>query len=797
MKDTMDDHELLEAYAKRREEAAFRELVARHIDMVYATARRITGDGDRARDVAQAVFMDLARKPQRVREPRALGGWLYLAARYAASQAARGEQRRQRWEREAMKQGTGEDGSGQAWAAAGPVLDEALGTLKPAEAGVIVRRFFEGKSLRETGAALQISEDAAQKRVTRALEKLRRHFHRRGAVTTAAVLAEALEAHAAQAAPAGLAESVASGALAAGAGGAGLGMILAMSTKSKILIAVAALAAASLLTVVYQQRELTALRAQLAAAQGGAKNAGPKGKNAADATTAPSQSEGDLLARVRQILAMKPPSARDGPWSDFVDRLNPADFEKAAKILLAQPLTRVQSNMADRLLEAWGKVAPAQALAFAESSPAFTQLDRFVFEGWIETDPAAAIAWWQQQPGGVDHDYEGDYVVNQLTRSDPEAALQVLLGMKVEAMDSGGFMSLFMKWGENDPAGAVAALAELPAGPLRNNATWELAAGWAAEDPQAEIAWAQTLPQGDEREKNVGRGIEELSHSNLAEAIADINSLPSEERTVAIENVMQSDANAGPEAMWAVAQQVTDASNRDSAIDVMLSSEAQSNPQETLKWLESVPPEAGNTTQWMQSFAGDWARYDPAKAMAGAANVPEGPQRDAYVAGLLNGVTHSVPVQAEGLVASLPADQQAEAANKVAAAVAAQNPAAAAQWMATLPDGTVTAETVNTLMDQWADNDPAAAGQWIANLPTGTMQDGAAAKYVNDAANDYPAAAAQVAADIGDAEKRAAAETTTAAAWLKKDPAAAEAWLAKTDLPDSTKQELLAKAGGK
>jgi RNA polymerase sigma factor (sigma-70 family) len=795
MKDTMDDHELLEAYAKRHEEAAFRELVARYIDMVYATARRVTGNGELARDVAQAVFVDLARKPQRVREPRALGGWLYLAARYAASQATRTEQRRQQREREAMRQDTGEDGSGRAWAAAGPALDEALGTLKPAEASVIVRRFFEGKSLRETGAALQISEDAAQKRVTRALEKLRRHFLRRGAVTTAAVLAQALEAQAMQAAPAGLAESVASGALAAGAGGAGLGTILAMSIKSKILIGAAVLA--GLLTVVYQQRELTALRAQLAAAQDGAKGGGTKGRNGTNAATTPSQSEGELLARVKQILAMKP-GAREGAWNDFADRLNPADFLKVAKILLAQPLTHSQLEVcAMRLLEDWGKVAPAQALAFIGNSPALGQMDRNVFKGWLRSDPEAAIAWWQQQPAGYHHNGEGYDIVGQLMQSDPEAALHLLLGMKVDTQ-SREFIDLFSTWGGNDPAGAVAALGELPAGPLRNSAIEQLASGWSGEDPRAELAWAQTLPPGREREIVEGLGIGELSQSNLAEAIADINNLPSGERDGAILNMLDGVVDAGPDAVWTAAQQVTDASNRDSVMETsILVRESWYKPEETLKWLENVPPDAGNTTHWMQKFALYWALDAPGAAMAAAANVPEGPQRDNYVEGLMLGVTHSAPEQAEQLVASLPADQQAEAANKVAAAVAEQNPAAAAQWVATLPDGTVTAKTVDTLMDQWADNDPAAAGQWVQSLPAGTMQDGAAAAYVNDAANNYPAAAAQLAAGIGDAEKRAGAETTAAEAWLKKDPKAAEAWLAKTDLPDATKQELLAKAGGK
>jgi hypothetical protein len=65
----MDDEQLLHAYARERSEAAFGELVARHIDFVYSAALRVVnGDSHLAQDVSQTVFSDLARK----RSPLAL-----------------------------------------------------------------------------------------------------------------------------------------------------------------------------------------------------------------------------------------------------------------------------------------------------------------------------------------------------------------------------------------------------------------------------------------------------------------------------------------------------------------------------------------------------------------------------------------------------------------------------------------------------------------------------------------------------------------------------------------------------
>jgi DNA-directed RNA polymerase specialized sigma24 family protein len=55
-----DDMELLRDYARNHSEPAFRALVQRNIDMVYAVALRQTQNAQEAEDVSQAVFIALA-----------------------------------------------------------------------------------------------------------------------------------------------------------------------------------------------------------------------------------------------------------------------------------------------------------------------------------------------------------------------------------------------------------------------------------------------------------------------------------------------------------------------------------------------------------------------------------------------------------------------------------------------------------------------------------------------------------------------------------------------------------------
>src|SRR5439155_11060838 len=97
----LEDGELLRKYAREGAEEAFRELVARHLDLVWGTARRITGDGDLARDVAQSVFIDLARKACFISGP--LAPWLYKASVLAARKLIRTNLRRAERERLAME----------------------------------------------------------------------------------------------------------------------------------------------------------------------------------------------------------------------------------------------------------------------------------------------------------------------------------------------------------------------------------------------------------------------------------------------------------------------------------------------------------------------------------------------------------------------------------------------------------------------------------------------------------------------------------------------------------------------
>jgi len=260
------DAQLLRDYAEHRKEAAFRELVNRHTDVVYASALRQVSSPDLARDIAQSVFTDLARKAQplsgTLTGDASLLGWLFRSTRFLALNQLRDDRRRQARERHAMENFDPASETAPEWERVQPVLDEAIADLSDEDRDALLLRFFKNRDFRAIGAALGVSDDAAQKRVSRALERLRTQLTSRGVTSTAAALSIVLSANAIPLAPAGLAAVLSTAALAGTtlATTATATKAIVMTTLQKTLVTAAIVAAVG--TGIYQARQASRLRGE-------------------------------------------------------------------------------------------------------------------------------------------------------------------------------------------------------------------------------------------------------------------------------------------------------------------------------------------------------------------------------------------------------------------------------------------------------------------------------------------------------------------------------------------------------
>lgn len=259
----LSDPQLLRAYAERRSEAAFAELVRRHIDFVHSAALRMVNDAHLAKDVSQGVFVALAKDAGKLTDHPLLAGWLHRTARNIAAQTIRTDMRRRHREHEAaaMHQHSETDAS---WEEIAPQLDAALSELAEPDRDAVLLRYFENKPAREMATILGISAEAAQKRVSRAVEKLRENFAKRGVTAGAAGLAGVISTNAVQAAPIGLAATFSASALSGATFSASTAIAvtkhIAMTTLQKTLIAIAVCASFGI--AAYHTNRATQLQAQ-------------------------------------------------------------------------------------------------------------------------------------------------------------------------------------------------------------------------------------------------------------------------------------------------------------------------------------------------------------------------------------------------------------------------------------------------------------------------------------------------------------------------------------------------------
>jgi RNA polymerase sigma factor (sigma-70 family) len=213
------DLDLLGQFARGKSQDAFTALVNRHVNLVHSAALRQVRSSQLAEEVAQSVFADLARNAVKLNEAATgtliLTAWLYQVTRRTAIDVVRKESRRQLREQTAMEladmNATAND-----WTQIEPLLDDAMAALDETDHSAILLRYFENKSLSEVGEALGMNDDAAQKRVSRAVERLREFFSKRKVTIGASGLVVVISANAVQSAPAGLAAAISAAAVLTG-----------------------------------------------------------------------------------------------------------------------------------------------------------------------------------------------------------------------------------------------------------------------------------------------------------------------------------------------------------------------------------------------------------------------------------------------------------------------------------------------------------------------------------------------------------------------------------------------------
>jgi RNA polymerase sigma factor (sigma-70 family) len=200
----------LQRFVRHADEAAFKRVVDEHTALVFHTAcRRLNGDHALAQDATQIVFGDLLRKADQLPEDTVLAGWLHRQTRFVTAKQVRSEERRRNRESASASETTDAiEEPGHLWREIRTLIDGALTELGETDQNLLLHRFWRGMSLRDAGAAAGLSENAAQKRISRSFDQLRVHLQRYGVTGSVATLTLAVSGNVASGAPAGLAATV-------------------------------------------------------------------------------------------------------------------------------------------------------------------------------------------------------------------------------------------------------------------------------------------------------------------------------------------------------------------------------------------------------------------------------------------------------------------------------------------------------------------------------------------------------------------------------------------------------------
>ncbi|MDQ3621384.1 MAG: hypothetical protein M3463_02705 [Verrucomicrobiota bacterium] len=432
-------------------------------------------------------------------------------------------------------------------------------------------------------------------------------------------------------------------------------------------------------------------------------------------------------------------------------------------------------------------------------------------------DPAAAIRFLDQHLDSKASQGSSPFsaVLTEWAKKDFNAAAQYALGVQDRELRRNLVRSLSYSQ-SRDPQELLAWANGIDDRELRSQVTSSAISNWANRDPQAALTYVRTLPLS-EQNRHIQSVISGLARRDIAEARRVLEEMPEgRARSSALNALMSAwigeDANAAmtyakslPEgtarvsAISQVAQQVSErdhmaalelaqllpaGSQRRSVMYQVASRWGRSDPKAAAEYFLQNPTGDDAYDSPLQSIAQSWASSNPRELLEWGRALPDEKQRNAIVSQAISGLARNDPTTAARELAQMSGPAQGNAAGNLASTWANHDPAAAASWAASLPEGEARTRAFSSLVNQWADIELPAATQWLESLPASKSRDSAVRAFASRVAESDPEAALAWAGTIADASARTSAVEQATRNWLRNDKTAATAWIQTTPLLD-------------
>jgi hypothetical protein len=256
------------------------------------------------------------------------------------------------------------------------------------------------------------------------------------------------------------------------------------------------------------------------------------------------------IARMEELMRLTDPMERSKAWLDFINTIDPAEFESVVASFRGQGLTDTRMSEYSMLLTAWAKKDPLQALAYAEAHTGNRFARNTILTTWAASDPDAAIRWAQEHHNAEDD--EGNPwmigVIQGIAASDPVRASQLLAEMpfseeRGEAMAA--LLPHLLAQGSDVAKKWAEGIADEQ---LKQGAISRIAESLAAKDPAGTAEWL-TRNAGEAAERSMDNVIGAWMEQDKDSAIAYYKGLPSgPARSNALRGVANSMAMQDPRA---------------------------------------------------------------------------------------------------------------------------------------------------------------------------------------------------------------------------------------------------------
>ena len=334
------------------------------------------------------------------------------------------------------------------------------------------------------------------------------------------------------------------------------------------------------------------------------------------------------------------------------------------------------------------------------------------------------------------------------------------------------------------------------------------------------------LPPGRETKTKINAFFTAWAHLDARAALTAAISLKTvEAKDAAISAVVRgADAISAKSLVEVISQLPADAVpawQKTKSLNSALSKWSEVEPAAAAKFLEQFPAQEREFLGARMMIAQNWAASDPAAALAWAAAQGDGREGRISMSGVITGWWEADPRAAEAYVVehadtlgmpplmqivsqmfrqdperakqfanSLPTvELRRTALSNLAMQMSFNDPKAAGQWAATLPED-VRGRALENVVLRWARNDSRAAGEWINGL-NGAVRDEAVSAFSSSLGASDPAAALTWATTLSDPARRNTAVERVLTGWMRRSPNDAKAWIQNSALPDEEKTRLL------